>query len=193
MTDHYILDWQVPLAKDSILNTAKKVIAEGQGSIEAQLLAKNGTLIPFLLTGVRFERSGQVYLMGIGSDVSERKKTEEVLLANEERFRSILNASPDDITIADMQGQILMVSQAGSKIFGFDNVDDGIGRNVVEFIIPEERELAMYNVSKRAQGIITGPSEYHGLKADGRIIDIEVNTEFIRNSHSDGSYYQRYF
>ncbi len=181
MEDHYILDLLVPEAKNSILASVETVIRKGQASIEAQLLAKDGSLIPFLLTGVRFERGGQTYLMGIGTDITERKKVEKGLMESEDRYRSILNASPDDITIADLQGRIQIVSPAGNQIFGFSDNDEGVGRYVTEFIVPEDRERAMQNVALRARGILTGASEYHGLRADGTVFNIEVNTDFIKN------------
>jgi PAS domain S-box-containing protein len=72
----HITDWHVPESKDAILNTIEIVMTKGSASIEASLLKKDGRLIPFILTGVKFETQGQLYLMGIGIDITERKQAE---------------------------------------------------------------------------------------------------------------------
>ena len=98
-----------------------------------------------------------------------------------ERYRSILNASPDDITITDLQGRILMVSPAGVAMFGYENEEAGQGRPVSEFIAPEDRERAMAAINPAGTVIATGPQEYRGLRRDGSTFDIEVNRDFIRS------------
>lgn len=58
------------------------------------------------------------HIVSVIHDITERKHAEEALMESEEKYRSILNASPDDITITDLEGQILMVSPAAKKMFG---------------------------------------------------------------------------
>lgn len=43
-------------------------------------------------------------------DVTERKKMEETLRKSVTLHRSVLNASPDVITVTDLEGRIIMVS-----------------------------------------------------------------------------------
>ena len=72
----HITDWHVPESKDALLNTIEVMMTKGSGSIEASLLTKKGRSVPFILTGVKFEAQGQLYLMGIGIDLTERKQAE---------------------------------------------------------------------------------------------------------------------
>jgi len=118
----------------------------------------------------------------LAREIAERKQTAEALQKSEERYRSILHASPDDITITDREGRILMVSPAAFKIFGFEREADYLGRSVTEYIVAEDRERAMTQVTQRLQGAKSGPTEYRGLRRDGSTFDIEVNSEFIRDS-----------
>lgn len=53
------------------------------------------------------------------TEVTVRRNVEETLRESEEKYRSILKASPDDVTITDMEGFINMVSPAALTIFGF--------------------------------------------------------------------------
>ena len=116
-------------------------------------------------------------------DITKRKNEEDALRASEERYRSILTASPDEITITDLEGKILLVSPAALSMLGYDKEEEILGRSITDFIVPEERELAFTNLSLMFQGIMTGPGEYHGLRTDGGIFNMEANAEFIRDKN----------
>ena len=112
---------------------------------------------------------------------AERKQADEALQRSEERYRSILNASPDDITITDCEGRILMVSPMAFTLFGCARNQDFQGRLLTDFIVPADRERAVTQIALKRQGLSTGPTEYQGLRHDGSTFDIEVNSEFIRD------------
>jgi PAS domain S-box-containing protein len=118
----------------------------------------------------------------LAREMAEREQTAAALQQSEELYRSILNASPDDITITDREGRIVMLSPAARAIFGFERDEQGLGRLVTDFIVPEDRDRAMAQVRARLQGISSGPAEYVGLRADGSPFDIEVNSDFIRDA-----------
>lgn len=111
-----------------------------------------------------------------------RQQAEAALQRSEERYRSILHASPDDITITDMACRILMVSPAAKPMFGFAPDADGQGRLLTDFIVPEDRARAVSQIALKLQGVVTGPNEYRGLRRDGSMFDIEANSEFIRDA-----------
>ncbi len=118
-------------------------------------------------------------------DVTARKAADAALRASEERHRSILNASPDNITITDLTGRIVLVSPVGVATMGYANEAEVVGRSLYDFIAEEEHPRAAENIARMFQGILTGPEEYRGLRADGSAIDIEANGEFIRGSEGE--------
>ena len=118
----------------------------------------------------------------LAREIAERKQTEDALQRSEERYRSILYASPDDITITDQEGRVIMVSPAAYKVFGYEPNVEFIGRPLTDFIVPEDRARAMTQVALKRQGLKTGPTEYRGLRQDGSAFDVEVNSEFIRDA-----------
>jgi PAS domain S-box-containing protein len=117
-------------------------------------------------------------------DITKLKATEKALQESESLYRSILYASPDDVTITDLEGRILSVSHSGIKMFGYDNEEELLGHSVSEYLINEDIGRAMNNISLMFQGIRTGPAEYHALRKDGTIFDIEANAEFILDSEA---------
>jgi diguanylate cyclase (GGDEF)-like protein/PAS domain S-box-containing protein len=112
--------------------------------------------------------------------LSQRLNNE--IVESEEKYRSILNASPDDITITDLQGHIIMVSPASKNMFGYEeDFEDFVGMHVVDFIVPEDAERARANIGQMYQGGHPKPNEYLGLRKDHSTFHIEVNSGIIHD------------
>jgi len=69
----FLEDWEL------IVTKMKEVFDTGKASTEASILTKRGARIPFLLTGFRMIMNDKRYLVGVGIDISERKRLEDQL------------------------------------------------------------------------------------------------------------------
>ncbi len=154
-----------------------------QGGIEYTAVRCDGSTFDVEINGELIKDAEGVPkgMVFITRDISDRKKSEVALHASEALYRAILDASPDDITITDLEGRILIASPSSLKLMGNKSFDEIIGHSIFEFIVPEEFERAKSMMVQLFMGMCTGPAEYKGIRADGSIIDIEVNGEFIRD------------
>jgi PAS domain S-box-containing protein len=154
---------------------------------ELMFTNKDGSIVPVAIsTSLIYDSEGNpIKITGSMRDISERKKNELLLQESKALYLSILNASPDDITITDLNGNIIFVSPKGLSMFRYDNEEQLIGRNMSEFVIPEDRERAQTGITKMFQGYSSGPTEYKAIRGDGTILDIEVNAEFIRDNNGE--------
>lgn len=66
----------------------QQVIDTGQASAEADLTAKDGRKIPHLFFGRRINLGGKPCVMGMGVDITQRKRAEQELRAAEEQMRN---------------------------------------------------------------------------------------------------------
>ena len=114
--------------------------------------------------------------------IDERKNADKALLESEEKYRSILKASPDDITITDLKGVISMVSPASLTTFGYKREEDLVGHSIADFLVPEDRARAADNIALMHHGVFSGPGEYCAIRGNGSTFDIEANGEFIRDA-----------
>jgi len=146
---------------------------------------KDGSHYPeeMTITPMKDKQGEVTHFIAVKNDISERKQAEGTLRASEERYRSILNASPDAIFITDMKdGRHLMVSPGAVAMFGCDSEQDMVGALFTDFIVPEDRERIASNVALTLQGKFQGLVEYRAMRADGSTFDMEANGEMIRDA-----------
>jgi len=91
MMGRHVLDWHLPERAKAVMESLEDLSGTGQVSVETPLVKKNGSTIPFMLTGMKFESNGKKYLIGIGNDISKSKKTEEDLRNSLEQLQQLTN------------------------------------------------------------------------------------------------------
>ena len=119
--------------------------------------------------------------VGTLTDVNDQKFAELQVQKSEALYRSILTASPDVITITDLEGKIIFASPKVMEMFGVEHLEAVYGRTLFDFIATTDHARALENITKMMNGHYAGAEEYKGVRSDGGLFDIEVNGEFIRN------------
>ncbi len=66
MAGRHLTSWFPPAVKDEVVEAVEVVLRNGEHSFETTMLTRDGRLVPFMITGVRFEAQGRRYLMGMG-------------------------------------------------------------------------------------------------------------------------------
>ena len=86
--------------KEIITRSMETVFREGQVTQEANFVTKKGGAIPYLFTGRRVTIDGQVHIVGMGIDITDRKRAEErqaESMAESKRAREELEAVNEDL------------------------------------------------------------------------------------------------
>ena len=148
-----------------------------QFKLEKRFIRKDGSMFWGEVTATPIiEPNGQIRsAIGFITDISERKEMEVKLRQSEELYRTIINASPDNITITDLSGLILFASPIASNIFGYEDNNAWIGKRILDFVLPEDHAKAEGNLRLLIEGGRPGMGEYRGLRRDGSIFYFEVN------------------
>ena len=82
-------------------------------------------------------------ILFIERDITERKKAVEALQQSEEKFRTIIETSPDSIGMFDIDANVVMMNPVAAVIFGFDSPEDMLGWNALQFFLPEDHASAL--------------------------------------------------
>ncbi|MBE0651674.1 MAG: PAS domain S-box protein [Bacteroidales bacterium] len=112
INDRHVTEWFLPEIRQNVLNVMKEVIEEGYKRMDQYVIAKDGRLIPCILTGVKLTLKDKQYIMGVGIDISLRKQAEEQLNKSEAQLRSLLNTIPDLVWLKDTNGVYLACNES---------------------------------------------------------------------------------
>ena len=123
-------------------------------------------------------------------DITERKRAEEALAAEEKKMRAMLEASYDAYIMIDSNDTVLFWSPAAEKIFGWSQ-EEALGQKAHQLIVPdvyrEEALRGFKRFSKTGKGIvINNINELQALHKDGSIIAVERSVAAFK---SDGMFY----
>ncbi|MBN1821276.1 MAG: PAS domain S-box protein [Prolixibacteraceae bacterium] len=134
----------------------------------------DGNFIP------QFDHEGKANgLIGYFRNVTKQKQFEIALSESEERYRRVINVSPDAI-ILHFEGKIIFVNQTTLEKIGAKKQEEIIGRTAIEFVHPDDREAAILRISEMYKSNEPAPLyEERMIKMDGSILYVEVAATLI--------------
>ena len=103
-------------------------------------LRKDGTIVFADIVGATIYIDGVRYSVGFFRDITERIRGREAIRESEERFRLLAELSPNAISIV-RDGRIVFINKTGIQLYGAEKAEDILGRESLDFIHPEYREL----------------------------------------------------
>src|SRR5947199_3765608 len=146
---------------------------------------KDGAIVHFDGASVpRLSESGE-FLSTLCTlrDVTERKCAEEKLRKSEEKYRDLIEISPDAIYVVDANGICVLGNRASAELAGVPQ-DELVGTPVADTYLPEERHLFRERLGKLKTGR-TIRFERRFVRKNGEIVPVEVSVSGIR-----GGYFQ---
>ena len=132
----------------------------------------------------RYNQSHRALAQNVASQISgaianaqlyrERLRAERSLSESEERYRSLVETSPDAIVVTKM-GEIIYVNPAGVELLGAAGDQDLIGKSYIDFVHPDFKALAAERISVATEEMEPIPQRYSKVVGlDGRVRDVEV-------------------
>lgn len=116
------------------------------------------------------------------AEAAERRelaRTARELQASEELYRTLVTATPDAVASLDLNARLTYVSGRARRLFGYSDDDEVLGRAVLDFIAPADRERAMQNIARLVQDHWIGVREYTLLRKDGSTFAAEISAGLL--------------
>jgi PAS domain S-box-containing protein len=142
-------------------------------------LRKDGSKFPAVLHGKMFDYQGKQVRITTVRDISERKHVISKLEESEEKYRYLIELLPDGV-IVHQNGIIVFGNEAAVKILKYDDVSEVLGKNAIDFVHPDYRELALNRIKLAYKDGMPVPTAREiFLCKDGSPVELEVNAQPI--------------
>lgn len=138
---------------------------EAKGAMEGQTSSGRWMLLTE-------RRTNEGYTVGIYTDINERKRTENDLHASEERYRRLVQISPDAIFV-DCDGVVVFANETAARMIGVADANDLIGTDVLALAAEEDRVALASRRSRLEEAQLTSFAKYHYVRRDGTIRNCE--------------------
>jgi two-component system cell cycle sensor histidine kinase/response regulator CckA len=138
---------------------------------ERRILEYNNTL--------RTEGVASPVVRGVCHDVTELKRAEQALRESEERYRVLVETSPDAITLVGLNLNVIAVNRPALTLYGYERKEEVIGKSVLDYLVPEELARAREDIGRVLETGEIGTVEYTLLKKDGTVFPAELKASLI--------------
>jgi len=120
-------------------------------------------------------------------DITERKRAEDILRESEERFKAIVETTPECVKLIAADGRLLLMNEAGLEMIGAATAEDVTGKSVYDLVAPEDRDR-FRDFNERVCAGEKGSLEFEIVGLTGRRCRMETHAVPLRRP--DGSMVQ---
>ncbi len=178
------LDFFVGEDQRLIEERIQEVFFQGESSAEAEFTSKDGRKTPHFFTG-RVTSIGPIQcLIGVGLDITERKRFEQALrkakddlevrvlerTASLKRQAELLDLAHDAIIVSDLNGVITFWNQGATEMYGWSN-EEALGK-IMRDLLETQFPLARKEIMAQAMEKGRWEGELNQIRKDGKKIHV---------------------
>ncbi len=173
-----VLDFAAPESRETV---RKNVLSGYDRPYPAVGLRKDGARVYGELLGRNIRYQGRDARVTAIRDLTKHKRVENELRESEERYRSLIETSPDAITMTDLQGRLIATNRESVRMSGCDSLDELLTSrgSAFDLVHPEDRERAIENAKRTLEEGFVRNVEYRLLRKDGSDFPVELSASTI--------------
>lgn len=135
-----------------------------------------GRYLDGVITIERDRRNRATGIRGVIRDITEQRLAEEALRESEERYRQLVEVSPEAIVVQS-GGRFVYVNPAAVSLWGASGVEDLVGKSVLDVVHPDYRGMVAQRIQEIEENGTPAPlSMQRHIRLDGEVIDVEVTS-----------------
>ncbi|MHA1197804.1 MAG: PAS domain S-box protein [Candidatus Heimdallarchaeaceae archaeon] len=162
-----------------LLEMEDNILDIGSVTFESNIQNKSGSIRPVEFSSHLFTLNNEQVLLSIARDITERKKAEDSIKASEERYRTLVETSPDAIILVDIDYRIQFANPQAAWMFDYDDVDSMIELTPIDIFVREDLEEASTILLDILNNKYSRIVNLNALKKDGTRFPVKVNASYV--------------
>jgi len=130
------------------------------------------------------DKGKYAYALFLVSDISELKKADDAVRQSELYYRTLIETSPSGVITITPDGHIQTANAQAVRMLGYKELDEVIGRNLFDYIAPNDLEKCNSTLKRAAEKGFTKSTECTLISNDSTGFCAELNVSTIRNRDS---------
>ncbi|MDD5311966.1 MAG: PAS domain S-box protein [Dehalococcoidia bacterium] len=148
----------------------KNLRKQGSCKFETMHRASDGSVVPLEITANYLMQNGKEYCLGIGRDITERRKTERALKENEAKYRSLIDHAGAGVITINMGGYINFVNDTICQMLGYSR-DELMDKQFADYIYKDDVGPIIEIFSEAVNGRRIKPTlEFRVIHKSGNIV-----------------------
>ncbi|MBD8067870.1 bifunctional diguanylate cyclase/phosphodiesterase [Bacillus sp. PS06] len=144
---------------------------------EVKRVTKDGRVLDFLASYCPVNK-GKIIAVAMFRDITERNSMVRSLQASEERYRTLIEASPEPFLLLD-ENDILYCNPKALELLGAESLEQINGINWIDLIHPNDRGITLERNQKLFHGTDLPLLDRRVITPDGRELTIAMSGKMI--------------
>ena len=171
-----VRDWDAQWSPEELAAKCNELIT-GSDVFETRHRRKDGTVLEVEVGGVGMTLDNRRLICASARDITDRKRAEELLRENDERYQALIRTSMDGFWICNPEGRLLDVNDAYCAMSGYPR-EELLSKSISNLDCTESPEQVRQHL---CQIVVRGFDRYETqhCRRDGRLIDVEVSSVYL--------------
>jgi PAS domain S-box-containing protein len=164
--------------------SSELLLSRGTAAMESLWRRKDGARLDVLLNSTAL--NGQDLTAGLvftALDITDSKQARELVRRNEEKYRLILEAMPDPVVLYDVEGRVVYLNPAFTRVFGW-SLEEVAGRKL-DYVPDEEWPQTTEMLEMMMRGQTASDFETRRFDKQGNVLNVAMNWSIWRDEKGE--------
>lgn len=164
--------------RPAVAQKIRETFEQGVATAEARLITKSG-IRDYVFNATGADTAKGKYLIGVGTDITERKQAEAMLHESEERLHAIFDGALDGIALMDMEiRQITSGNSAVCRMLGY-SAEEFVRLSIPDLHPQQDWPYVFEQFDKQERGEIQLAVDIPVKRKDGSVFYADINTSRV--------------
>jgi len=114
-------------------------------------------------------------------DITKSKAASKALKESNKLYETLIQTSPEAITVTDLDGNLAYVSQRKLDLYGYESTDEIIGKKALDLIKPEDQKQVNEDIKELLEKGTIRNRIYHMKKKNGKYFHGEISASLFKD------------